>query len=87
MSHPKFAKRRSRVYQRPTAAQVAAMRAAIGITPTAAADWLCVPYRTWRGWEVGEYPMPAGMWRLLGLYSAARHAAAQREIAGQDKPT
>lgn len=66
-------------------AQITAERQARGLTPTAAADWLCVPYRTWRGWEAGEYPMPAGMWRLLRLYSPARHAAVQRDIADRDR--
>lgn len=76
-----FAGRRRQSYPRPLPEHIAAKRAALGLTPTAAADWLCVPYRTWRGWEVGEYPMPAGMWRLLALYTTARHDAARRELA------
>lgn len=51
-----------------TTPEPAEIRAARGHrTQTKAAKMVGATMRTWRRWESGDYPMPAGKWELFRL--------------------
>lgn len=47
--------------------EIAAGRAAAGLTQEAAGALVHVARRTWQDWERGERTMPAGLWELFWL--------------------
>lgn len=54
----------------PTVAELRAHRAALGLTQHSAAKVLDVTLRTYQGWEQGERPMRAALWRFFQLVCA-----------------
>ncbi len=55
----------------PTPAEVRAARAAVNMTQSEAGMVVHVQMRTWQAWELGQNPMPAGLWELFLLKTAA----------------
>lgn len=59
-------------YEIPTAAEIVAMRARLGLTQTQFADYVRVSMRSVQQWEAGVHDMPPGLWELAKLKEAVR---------------
>lgn len=54
-------------YHVPSTSEIKNSRLRAELSQADCADMCCVTNNTWSRWEKGQYPMPAGMWKLYNI--------------------
>lgn len=54
-------------YHVPNISEIKNTRLRAKLSQADCADLCCVTNNTWSRWEKGQYPMPAGMWKLFTI--------------------